>query len=247
MKVLVPVKRVVDYRVNVRVKRDGSGVDIDNAKKSINPFDEIALEEALRLKEQGIATEVIVVSVGEAAVQETLRHGLALGADRAIWVNEDKANEPIHIAKILKAIAREECVDLILMGKQAIDNDCQQTGQMCAALLDWPQATCASNIEIDQNRQATVTSEIDGGLETTTMMLPALITTDLRLNDPRLATLPNIMKSKSKPMTTLTLNDCQVVIRKHTNIASYAPPPDRKKGIMLDSIDALITTLKEKL
>src|SRR5215468_4282205 len=203
MKVLVAVKRVVDFNVKVRVKPDGSGVDTANVKMSMNPFDEIAVEEAVRLKEKGIATELVAVSCGVAACQETLRTALALGADRAILVETDAELQPLAVAKLLKAIATKEKPQLVIMGKQAIDDDNNQTGQMLAALLDWPQATFASKVDIAEGK-ATVKREIDGGLETLAIALPAVITTDLRLNEPRYATLPNIMKAKKKPLETVT-------------------------------------------
>src|SRR3982751_2074102 len=203
MKVLVPVKRVVDYNVKVRVKGDGSGVDTANVKMSMNPFDEIAVEEAVRLREKGIATEIIAVSCGVTACQETLRTALAIGADRAILVQTDVELQPLAVAKLLKALVAKESPDLVILGKQAIDDDANQTGQMLAALLDWPQATFASKVDI-ANGKATVKREIDGGLETLSMALPAVITTDLRLNEPRDATLPNIMKAKKKPLETVT-------------------------------------------
>src|SRR5512136_1315031 len=203
MKVLVAVKRVVDYNVKIRVKPDGSGVDLANVKMSMNPFDEIAVEEALRLKEKGQATEVVCVSIGPAQAAETIRTGLAMGADRGILVKMDKAPEPLAVAKILKAIVEEEKPGLVILGKQAIDDDCNQTGQMLAALTGWPQATFASKLKIAGDR-AEVTREVDGGLETISVKLPAVVTTDLRLNEPRYVTLPNIMKAKKKTLDTFT-------------------------------------------
>ena len=208
MKILVPIKRVVDFTVKVRVKPDGSGVDLDNVKMSMNPFDEIAVEEAIRLKERGVATEVIAVSLGSVAGQETLRTALAMGADRAILIETDSELEPLAVAKLLKQIVLKEEPQLVILGKQAIDDDSNQTGQMLAALLDWPQGTFASKLEVAAGK-ATVTREIDGGLETLELPLPAIITTDLRLNEPRYATLPNIMKAKKRPLDILKPADLQ--------------------------------------
>src|SRR6188474_3852620 len=203
MKVLVPVKRVVDFNVKVRVKSDGTGVDIANVKMSMNPFDEIAVEEAVRLREKGVVTEVVAVSCGVTQCQETLRTAMAIGADRAILVETTEELQPLAVAKLLKAVVEKEAPGLVILGKQAIDDDCNQTGQMLAALLDWPQATFASKVDIADSK-ATVKREVDGGLETVEVALPAVVTTDLRLNEPRYATLPNIMKAKKKPLETLT-------------------------------------------
>src|ERR1700757_3140876 len=233
MKVLVPVKRVVDYNVKVRVKSDQSGVELANVKMSMNPFDEIAVEEAIRLKERGVATEIIVVSFGPAACQETLRTALAMGADRAILVETDAELQPLAVAKLLKAVAQKESVGLAILGKQAIDDDANQTGQMLAALLDWPQATFASKVEIadaDGKKRATVKREIDGGLETLSMPLPAVITTDLRLNEPRYATLPNIMKAKKKPLEVTTPEALGVDVAPRIATLQVVEPPRRKGG-----------------
>lgn len=245
MKVLVAIKRVVDYQVKVRVKSDGSAVETDNVKMSMNPFDEIAVEEAIRLKEKGIATEIIVVSIGPDAAKETLRHALALGADRAMLVDYDAKTEPLQVAKILQAVASHESPGLIILGKQAIDNDCNQTGQMLAGLLAWPQATFASQVEVD-NEKLIVTREVDGGLETISLTSPAVITTDLRLNEPRYATLPNIMKSKSKPLTVKSLADLGVSLRPHVETLHVELPAKREAGIKVDSIKELMEVLKEK-
>src|SRR5438067_2130341 len=233
MKVLVPVKRVVDYNVKVRVKADGSGVDTANVKMSMNPFDEIAVEEAVRMKEKGIATEIVAVSCGLAACQETLRTALALGADRAILVETDVELQPLAVAKLLKAIAVKESPQLVIMGKQAIDDDANQTGQMLAALLDWPQATFASKIELTSEggqMRATVKREVDGGLETVAMALPAVITTDLRLNEPRYATLPNIMKAKKKPLDVVKPDALGVDVAPRLTTLKVVEPPKRKGG-----------------
>ncbi|USI74355.1 electron transfer flavoprotein subunit beta/FixA family protein [Sphingomonas morindae] len=243
MKILVPVKRVIDYNVRPRVKPDGSGVDLANVKMSMNPFDEIAVEEAIRLKEKGAATEVVIVSVGPAKAQETCRTGLAMGADRAILVQTDDAVEPLAVAKILKAIADEEQPGLIILGKQAIDDDSNQTGQMLAALMGRPQGTFASKVEIADGA-ATVTREVDGGLETVRLTLPAIVTTDLRLNEPRYASLPNIMKAKSKPLAAKTPADYGVDTSPRLKTLSVAEPAKRQAGIKLDTVDALVEKLK---
>lgn len=245
MKVLVPIKRVVDAYVKIRVKTDHSAVDDQNVKMSMNPFDEIAIEEAIRLQEQGIATEVVAVSIGPIACQETLRQALALGADRAILIQTDADLEPLAIAKLLKAITLREQPQLLLLGKQAIDNDANQTGQMLAALLDWPQATFASKISIDQN-QATVEREIDGGLQTLQFTLPGVITTDLRLNTPRFAKLPNIMKAKSKPLSLLNVDELEVDITPRLQTLKVETPSARSKGIQVHSVDELIDKLKHE-
>lgn len=243
MKVLVPVKRVVDYNVKVRVKSDGSGVDIANVKMSINPFDEIAVEEALRLREKGAATEVIAVSCGVAACQETLRTAMAIGADRAILVQSSEELQPLAVAKLLAAIVKKEEPGLVIMGKQAIDDDCNQTGQMLAALLERPQATFASKVEIDGD-SAKVTREIDGGLETLSVKLPAVITTDLRLNEPRYVTLPNIMKAKKKPLEVIEPAALGVDVSSKIQTLGVAEPPKRGAGIMVPDVATLVDKLK---
>ena len=243
MKVLVPVKRVVDYNVKVRVKSDGSGVELANVKMSMNPFDEIAVEEALRLKEAGKATEVVVVSIGPAQASETIRTGLAMGADRAILVQTEEEVEPLSVAKILKGIAGEENPDLIILGKQAIDDDSNQVGQMLAALLGWPQGTFASKVD-PSGGEVSVTREVDGGLETDKLKLPAVITTDLRLNEPRYASLPNIMKAKSKPLATKSPADYGVDTAPRLEVLKVTEPPKRQAGDKVGSVDELIAKLK---
>jgi electron transfer flavoprotein beta subunit len=245
MKVLLAVKRVVDFNVKVRVKPDGSGVDTANVKMSMNPFDEIAVEEAVRLKEKGIATEIVVVSCGVAACQETLRTALALGADRAILVETGVELQPLAVAKLLKAIAMKESPQLVIMGKQAIDDDANQTGQMLAALLDWPQATFASKVDV-ADRKATVKREIDGGLETLSMPLPAVITTDLRLNEPRYATLPNIMKAKKKPLETVTPDALGVDVTPRIVTLKVVEPPKRKGGGKVADAKELVAKLRNE-
>ncbi len=248
MKVLVPVKRVIDYNVKVRVKADGTGVDLANVKMSMNPFDEIAVEEAIRLKEAGKADEVIVVSVGVKQAQETLRTALAMGADRAILVTAtDDVHtdiEPLAVAKILAAVAKEENPGLIIAGKQAIDNDMNATGQMLAALLGWGQATFASEVAIDGG-SATVTREVDGGLQTIKVALPAVISADLRLNEPRYASLPNIMKAKKKPLDEKTAADYGVDVTPRLTVVKTSEPPVRQAGIKVGSVDELVAKLKE--
>ena len=245
MKILVPVKRVVDAYVKIRVKPDGSGVELANVKMSINPFDEIAIEEAVRLKEKGLATEVVVVSIGPAKCQEVLRSAMAIGADRGILVEtaETAVIEPLAVAKILKAIAGAEQPGLVLMGKQAIDDDCNQTGQMLAALLGWPQGTFASKVVID-GKTAHVTREVDGVLETVKLKLPAIITTDLRLNEPRYPTLPNIMKAKKKPLETKTPADYGVDLSPRLKVLKTTEPPVRKAGIKVANVAELIAKLR---
>ena len=243
MKILTPVKRVLDYNVKARVKADGSGVDLANVKMSMNPFDEIAVEEAVRLKEKGIATEVVAVSIGVQQCQETLRTALAMGADRAVLVLTDQDLEPLNAAKALKKIVEEQSPDLVLMGKQAIDGDNNAVGQMLAALLDWPQATFASKIEIEAGK-ARVTREIDGGLETLEIDLPAVITTDLRLNEPRYASLPNIMKARTKPMETKPLADLGLDLSSHLKVLKVAEPPKRQAGVKVESAADLVMKLK---
>ncbi len=243
MKVLVPVKRVVDYNVKVRVKSDGSGVDIANVKMSMNPFDEISIEEAVRLKEQGVATEVIAVSCGVPQCQETLRTAMAIGADRAILVETDVELQPLAVAKILKALVDKEKPDLIIVGKQAIDDDANQTGQMLAALTGLPQATFASKVKIE-NGSATVTREVDGGLENITVKLPAVVTSDLRLNEPRYVTLPNIMKAKKKPLETVKPADLGVDVTPRLKTLKVTEPAGRKAGIKVADVAALVDKLK---
>ncbi len=245
MKILVPVKRVIDYNVKVRVKADNSGVELANVKMSMNPFDEIAVEEALRLKEAGTAEEVIAVSIGPAQAQETLRTALAMGADRAILVKTDEAVEPLAIAKILKEIADEEKPGMILLGKQAIDNDCNQTGQMLAALLGWPQGTFASEVKVSDGH-VNVTREIDGGLETVRLDLPAVITADLRLNEPRYASLPNIMKAKRKPLDTKEPADYGVDTTRRVTTLKVEEPAKRQAGIIVESVAELVTKLRDE-
>ena len=249
IKVLVPVKRVVDFNVKVRVKPDGSGVDTANVKMSMNPFDEIAVEESVRLKERGIATELVAVSCGVAACQETLRTALALGADRAILVETDVELQPLAVAKLLRAVALKEKPELIIMGKQAIDDDANQTGQMLAALLDWPQATFASKVDlapVDGAMRATVKREIDGGLETLSMPLPALITADLRLNEPRYATLPNIMKAKKKPLEVVKPDALGVDVTPRLATLKVAEPPKRKGGGRVADAKELVAKLRNE-
>jgi electron transfer flavoprotein beta subunit len=245
MKVLVPVKRVVDYNVKVRVKADGSGVETANVKMSMNPFDEIAVEEALRLREAGVATEIIAVSCGVQACQETLRTALALGADRAILVETDGELEPLAVAKLLKAIAVTESPQLVILGKQAIDDDCSQTGQMLAALLGWAQATFASKLKIADGR-AEVTREVDGGLETIAVKLPAIVTTDLRLNEPRYVTLPNIMKAKKKPLEVLKPDTLGVDVAPRLKTLKVEEPPKRKAGVKLPDAKTLVDKVRKE-
>src|SRR6201997_4165605 len=244
MKVLVPVKRVVDYNVKVRVKSDGSGVELSNVKMSMNPFDEIAVEEALRLKEKGQATEVICVSVGPQQAAETIRPGLAMGADRGILVKPEGPVEPLAVAKILKAVVDAEKPGLVILGKQAIDDDSNQTGQMLAALLGWSQGTFASKLAIDAD-SVTVTREVDGGLQTVTLKAPAIVTTDLRLNEPRYASLPNIMKAKKKPIDEKTAADYGVDVKPRLQVFKTAEPPVRKAGVKGKSVTELVEKLKE--
>jgi electron transfer flavoprotein beta subunit len=245
MKVLVPVKRVVDYNVKVRVKSDGSGVELSNVKMSMNPFDEIAVEEALRLKEAGKATEVVVVSIGPAQAAETIRTGLAMGADRGILVKAEGNVEPLAVAKILKAIADEEKPGLIILGKQAIDDDSNQTGQMLAALLGWAQGTFASKIALDGD-SVTVTREVDGGLQTIRVKSPAILTADLRLNEPRYASLPNIMKAKKKPIEEKSASDYGVDPAPRLEVLKTTEPPTRKSGAKVGSVAELVGKLKNE-
>jgi len=245
MKILVPVKRVVDYNVKVRVKADGSGVDIANVKMSMNPFDEIAVEEAVRLKEKGAATEVIAVSCGVAQCQETLRTALAIGADRAIHVETDAELQPLAVAKLLAALVAKEAPGLVILGKQAIDDDANQTGQMLAALSRLPQATFASKVEVAGDK-VEVTREIDGGLETLSVSLPAIVTTDLRLNEPRYVTLPNIMKAKKKPLENVKPADLGVDVAPRLKTLKVAEPAGRKAGIKVADVAALVDKLKNE-
>jgi electron transfer flavoprotein beta subunit len=243
MKILVPVKRVIDYNVKPRVKVDGTGVDLANVKMSMNPFDEIAVEEAIRLKEKGAATEIVAVSIGPAKAQETLRTALAMGADRAILVQTDDEVEPLAVAKILKAIAEEEQPGMILMGKQAIDDDSNQTGQMLAALMNRPQGTFANTVEV-QGDSVVVKREVDGGLETVKLALPAIVTTDLRLNEPRYASLPNIMKAKSKPLAQKTPADYGVDTAPRLRVVRVEEPAVRQAGVKVADVDELVSKLK---
>jgi electron transfer flavoprotein beta subunit len=243
MKVLVPVKRVVDYNVKVRVKSDGTGVDIANVKMSMNPFDEIALEEATRLKEAGKANEVVAVSAGVAQCQETLRTGMAIGADRGVLIETMAELEPLAVAKLLKALADKEQPQLIILGKQAIDDDSNQTGQMLAALLGWPQATFASKVVLEDGK-VTVTREVDGGLETVALSLPAIVTTDLRLNEPRYVTLPNIMKAKKKPLTTVKPEDLGVDVTPRLKTVKVAEPAKRSAGVKVPDVATLVAKLR---
>ena len=245
MKVLVPVKRVVDYNVKVRVKADGSGVETANVKMSMNPFDEIAVEEAVRLKEAGVVKEILVVSCGSAASQETLRTALALGADRAILVESAAELEPLAVAKLLKAVVQKESPDFAILGKQAIDDDCNQTGQMLSALLGWSQATFASKVKIADGR-AEVTREVDGGLETISVKLPAVITADLRLNEPRYVTLPNIMKAKKKPLDIFKPEDLGVDVTARIKTLKVTEPPKRSAGIKVPDVATLVSKLKNE-
>jgi electron transfer flavoprotein beta subunit len=245
MKILVPVKRVVDFNVKVRVKADGMGVETANVKMSMNPFDEISVEEAIRLKEAGIATEIVAVSCGVAACQETLRTALALGADRAILVETDAELQPLAVAKLLRAIAQKEGPQLIILGKQAIDDDCNQTGQMLAALLGWPQATFASKVKIADGK-AEVTREVDGGLETIAITLPAVVTSDLRLNEPRYVTLPNIMKAKKKPLETVKPEALGVDVSPRLKTLKVEEPPKRKAGTKVADAKTLVAKLKNE-
>jgi electron transfer flavoprotein beta subunit len=245
MKALVPVKRVVDYNVKVRVKSDGSGVDIANVKMSMNPFDEIAIEEAVRLKEKGVLTEVVAVSCGPTQCQETLRTAMAIGADRAILVEASDELQPLAVAKLLKALADKEQPQLIILGKQAIDDDCNQTGQMLAALAGWPQATFASKVEVADGH-ATVTREVDGGLETLKIKLPAVVTTDLRLNEPRYVTLPNIMKAKKKTLDVVKTADLGVDVAPRLKTLKVTEPPKRGAGQKVPDVATLVAKLKNE-
>jgi len=245
MKLLVTVKRVVDYNVKVRVKDDHSGIETANVKMSMNPFCEIAVEEAIRLKEKGVATEVVVVSIGPAQCQETLRTALALGADRAILVKTDEEIQPLAVAKLLQAVVDKESPELVVMGKQSIDGDNNQSGQMLGALLDWPQGTFASEVTINDGK-VSVTREVDGGLETISLNMPAIITTDLRLNEPRFASLPNIMKAKRKPLEELTTDALGVDITPRVKTLKVTPPASREAGIKVESVQELVEKLKNE-
>ena len=245
MKILVPVKRVVDYNVKVRVKADQTGVDIANVKMSMNPFDEIAVEEALKLREAGVATEVIAVSIGVTQCQETLRTALAMGADRAILIETSAEVQPLAVAKLLKAICDKEAPQIVILGKQAIDDDSNQTGQMLAALLSWPQGTFASKVAVN-GAEVAVTREIDGGLETVSLRLPAVITADLRLNTPRYATLPNIMKAKKKPLDVMTPESLGVDVTPRLTTLKVVEPPKRKGGVIVADVAALVDKLRNE-
>ena len=245
MKILVAVKRVIDYNVQIRVKEDGSGVHTDNVKMSTNPPDDNAIEEAVKLKESGKAKEVIAITVGEDKAQETVRKALAVGADRGIHVKVDGVIEPLAVSKILQKIVEKEKPDLVFMGKQAIDDDCNQTGQMLAALLNWPQATFASKIEV-KDKSLEVTREVDEGLETIETNIPSIVTCDLRLNEPRYASLPNIMKAKKKPLDTISCDELGVDIAPRTETLKVSPPPERAAGIIVESIDELVNKLKNE-
>jgi electron transfer flavoprotein beta subunit len=245
MKILVPVKRVVDFNVKIRVKADGSGVELANVKMSMNPFDEIAVEEAIRLKEQGKATEIVVASIGPAQAAETIRTALAMGADRGILVKTDSPTEPLAVAKILKGIVEAEQPGLVIMGKQAIDDDCNQTGQMLAALLGWSQGTFASKIAIEGS-DLLVTREVDGGLQTVKLKAPAIVTTDLRLNEPRYASLPNIMKAKKKPIEDKTPDAYGVDVKPRLEVVKTAEPSGRKAGVKVSSVADLVERLKNE-
>ncbi|NOX82025.1 MAG: electron transfer flavoprotein subunit beta/FixA family protein [Alphaproteobacteria bacterium] len=245
MKILVPIKRVIDYNVKVRVKSDESGVDLANVKMSMNPFDEIAIEEAIRLKEAGIATEIIAISIGPAKAKDQIRQALAMGADRGLLIKTDDAVEPLGVAKLLKAVVDEESPELVILGKQAIDDDSNQTGQMLAALLGWAQGTFASKVEKDGDK-LNVTREIDGGLQTVSLTLPAVVTTDLRLNEPRYASLPNIMKAKKKPLEIKEVGDYDVDVAPRLETVKVTEPPKREAGVIVESVAELVDKLKNE-
>ena len=245
MKILVPIKRVVDYNVKIKVKSDNSGVDLENVKMSMNPFDEIAVEEAVRLKEKKICNEITAISIGSAKSEETLRTALAVGADKGILVETEEDVQPLEVAKILKEVIKKNSPDLVLMGKQAIDDDSNQTGQMLSALLGWPQGTFASKLEIN-GKKINVTREIDGGLETLSMELPAIVTTDLRLNEPRYASLPNIMKAKQKPIEKISPSDLNIEIKQRLKTLKVTEPPKKESGIKIDSVQELISKLHDE-
>jgi electron transfer flavoprotein beta subunit len=247
MKALVCVKRVIDYNVRIRVKSDKSGVEKDNVKMSMNPFDEIAVEEAVRLKEKGIVTEIVILSIGSESSQETIRTGLAMGGDRGILVkSSDEDIDPLNIGKIIKKVCDKENPDLIILGKQAIDDDCNQTGQILATLLKYPQATFASKVEKNTDDTLNVTREVDGGLETIKVKIPCVVTTDLRLNEPRYASLPNIMKAKQKKIDILDINELSLDLKKRVEILEVNDPPERKPGIIVPDIDSLVDKLKNE-
>ncbi len=247
MKALVCVKRVIDYNVKIRVKTDKTGVETENVKMSMNPFDEIAVEEAVRLKEKGHITEVVVLSIGTDKSQETIRSGLAMGGDRGILIQStDDQLEPLNVGKLIKEISQREKPDLIILGKQAIDDDCNQTGQIVATLLDYPQATFASKLEKNQDNSFNVTREVDGGLETVKINTPCVITTDLRLNEPRYASLPNIMKAKQKKIDIIEINEFNIDLKKRLEIIEVNDPPERKPGIKVDDVDSLVNKLKNE-
>ena len=247
MKALVCVKRVIDYNVRIRVKSDKSGVEKDNVKMSMNPFDEIAVEEAVRLKEKGIITEIVVLSIGTESSQETIRTGLAMGGDRGILVkSQDEDIDPLNIGKIIKNVCDKEKPDLVILGKQAIDDDCNQTGQILATLLKYPQATFASKVEKNNDNTLNVTREVDGGLETIKVKIPCVVTTDLRLNEPRYASLPNIMKAKQKKIDILDINELSLDLKKRVEILEVNDPPERKPGIVVPDIDSLVDKLKNE-
>ncbi len=247
MKALVCVKRVIDYNVRIRVKSDKSGVEKDNVKMSMNPFDEIAVEEAVRLKEKGIVTEIVILSIGSESSQETIRTGLAMGGDRGILVkSSDEDIDPLNIGKIIKKVCDKENPDLIILGKQAIDDDCNQTGQILATLLKYPQATFASKVEKNTDNTLNVTREVDGGLETIKVKIPCVVTTDLRLNEPRYASLPNIMKAKQKKIDILDINELSLDLKKRVEILEVNDPPERKPGIVVPDIDSLVDKLKNE-
>ncbi|MBI1385271.1 MAG: electron transfer flavoprotein subunit beta/FixA family protein [Rhizobiales bacterium] len=245
MKILVPVKRVVDYNVKIRVKADGSGVELENVKMSMNPFDEISVEAAIRLKEAGAASEIVVVSIGPEKAQETIRTALAMGADRGILIKTDQLVEPLAVAKLLRKVAEAEAPGLVIVGKQAIDDDCNQTGQMLAAMLGWPQGTFASKIAVEGGK-LNVTREVDGGLQTVALDMPAVVTTDLRLNEPRFAALPNIMKAKKKPLDIKSPEDFGVDITPRVRIVKTVEPPARKSGVRVASVEELVAKLRNE-
>ena len=245
MKIIVPIKRVVDYNVKIRVKSDQSGVELDNVKMSMNPFDEIAVEEAIRLKEAGTAEEIIALSIGPQQAQETIRTALAMGADRGILIKSDQNVSPLNVAKIIKAVAEEENPDLIILGKQAIDDDSNQTGQMLSALLGWAQGTFASEIKLE-NDKLLVTREVDGGLQTIKLSMPSIVTTDLRLNEPRYASLPNIMKAKKKEITEKNPEDLNISIEQNLEIIKVSEPAQREAGVKVETVDELVDKLKNE-
>ena len=247
MKIIVPIKRVVDYNVKIRVKSDQSGVELDNVKMSMNPFDEIAVEEAVKLKENGIINEIVILSIGADTSQETIRTGLAMGGDRGILVKtEGQEIDPLNIGKIIKSIFDRESPDLIILGKQAIDDDCNQTGQILASLLDCHQATFASKVEVNNDKTINVTREVDGGLETIKVSIPCVITTDLRLNEPRYASLPNIMKAKQKKIDVIDVKELKIDLKRRVETIEVNEPPSRKPGVLVDDVDSLIDKLKNE-